>query len=215
MSLSDFSFSDDLLTFAHWLAADFSNQQQAFDHPQKFAHIRVRFRPLPFDFFGAIGFYSEQVYDYDPWNPYRQAVHRLVDQPNQIYVENFALQDAFLYAGASQSLEILHTISPQALQQRCHCSMVFVRRDVNLFQGEVEPGNRCLIQRDGVTSYLHSQVQLSHNSWISLDQGRDPLSHQPLWGSTFGPLRFAKFASFAHELALPMPATPDLDHAPS
>ena len=98
--------SNDLITLAQWMAADFSNAQQAFESPKSYAHIHIFFRPLPFEFFSGIGFYSEQVYDYAPWNPYRQGVHRLVDQGDQIYIENYSLKDAMLYAGAAREPSI-------------------------------------------------------------------------------------------------------------
>ena len=65
------NYSDDLLTLAQWMAGDFSNAKQSRENPQQFAHIHILFRPLPFNFFNAIGFYSEQVYDHDLWSPYR------------------------------------------------------------------------------------------------------------------------------------------------
>jgi CpeT protein len=193
------AFSANLLTLAHWMAGDFSNQLQAFHDPQRFAHIHIFFRPLPFSFFDAIGFYSEQVYDYDLWSPYRQGVHRLVDQGNQVYVENYALLDPVRFAGAARELSILQTITPQVIHRRLHCSMVFTRHGES-FSGAVEPGNHCLVYRQGTPSYLVSQVELTHDSWSSLDQGLDLSTHQQLWGSDFGPLHFQKIQSFAHEL---------------
>ena len=56
--------STDVNTLARWMAADFSNQQQAFDNPPLYAHIRVCMRPLPLDLLGGMGFYLEQAYDF-------------------------------------------------------------------------------------------------------------------------------------------------------
>ncbi|NEP55405.1 MAG: hypothetical protein F6K65_44160 [Moorea sp. SIO3C2] len=85
--------TSNLLTLASWMAGDFSNQKQAIDNPQLYAHIHVFFRPLPFDFFSGIGFYSEQAYDYDLWSPYRQGVHRLIDKGDHSYIENYSLKE--------------------------------------------------------------------------------------------------------------------------
>jgi CpeT protein len=49
--------NNDLMTLAQWMAGDFSNYKQSFENPQQFAHIHIFFRPLPFEFFNAIGFY--------------------------------------------------------------------------------------------------------------------------------------------------------------
>ena len=67
------------------MAGDFSNKKQAFADSKNYAHIRIFFRPLPRDFFNGIGFYSEQVYDWDLWSPYRQGVHRLVERETDVY----------------------------------------------------------------------------------------------------------------------------------
>ncbi|WP_019498944.1 chromophore lyase CpcT/CpeT [Pseudanabaena sp. PCC 6802] len=192
--------SNDLVTLARWMAGDFSNAKQCFANPKDYAHIHVLFRPLPFEFFNGIGFYSEQVYDYDLWNPYRQGVHRLVDLGDRIYIENYALKDAFRYAGAARELSILRTIAPDSLERRQHCSMIF-RREGILFRGEVEPGNSCLIEKQGRQTYLVSEVEISESTWVSLDRGIDINTHEQVWGSEFGSLRFEKRESFANEVA--------------
>jgi CpeT protein len=191
--------NNDLITLAHWMAGDFSNYKQSFEQPQKFAHIHIFFRPLPREFFNAIGFYSEQVYDYDLWSPYRQGVHRLIDLGDQIYIENYSLKDSVRYAGAARELSILKTITPDCLQRRDNCSMIF-RRDGEMFRGSVEPGNRCLIEKKGCSTYLVSDVEITETTWNSLDRGLDVNTHQQVWGSTFGPLCFEKRESFASEL---------------
>jgi CpeT protein len=191
--------ANDLITLAQWMAGGFSNQAQAIANPRQYAHLRVFFRPLPATFFGDIGFYSEQVHDYDLWTPYRQGVHRLVDQGEQIYIENYGLKDALLYAGAARELSILNTITPNCIQRRHHCSMVF-RREGDRFLGNVEPGNHCIIQREGCPTYLVSEVEVTATTWVSLDRGMHPDTHEQVWGSIYGPLRFEKQQSFAEEL---------------
>ncbi|MFN6538923.1 MAG: chromophore lyase CpcT/CpeT [Nostoc sp. EkiNYC01] len=191
--------SSDLLTLACWMAGDFSNQKQSFANPQLYAHIHIFFRPLPFEFFSAVGFYSEQVYDHDLWTPYRQGVHKLVDLGDRIYIENYSLKDPILYAGGGRELDILKTITPKSIERRYNCSMVFVREG-EMFRGSVEPGNQCLIPRNGRQTYLVSDVEITEHTWISLDRGIDIETHQQIWGSTAGPLRFEKRESFADEL---------------
>ena len=191
--------ANDLVTLARWMAGDFSNQKQALENSKDYAHIHVFFRPLPFEFFSGIGLYSEQVYDYDLWLPYRQGVHRLVTQEDQIYIENYSLKNALYYAGAARNLTILETIKPEAIERRYHCSMVF-KRERDRFVGSVEPGNLCLIEKNGCQTYLDSSVEITETTWISLDKGLDIETHQQVWGSTSGPLRFEKRENFAHEV---------------
>ncbi|MDY7015291.1 MAG: chromophore lyase CpcT/CpeT [Cyanobacteriota bacterium] len=197
---SEVTSSDrDLIVLARWMAGDFSNAKQAFDNPKDYAHIHVYFRPLPFEFFSGIGLYSEQVYDYDLWRPYRQGVHRLVDWGDRIYIENYGLKDAIFYAGAARELSILKTITPDCIERREGCSMIF-KRDGDRFRGCVEPGNRCLIEKKGCQTYLDSSVEITETTWVSLDRGMDVKTHQQVWGSTFGPLRFEKKESFDREV---------------
>jgi CpeT protein len=189
----------DSLLLAQWMAGDFSNHKQAAAEPQHYAHIRIFFRPLPFEFFNAIGFYSEQVYDYDLWSPYRQGVHKLVDRGEDSYIENYSLKDATLYAGAAREPAILRTITHDCLERRCNCSMIF-HREGEMFRGQVEPGNQCFVERNGAKTYLISDVEITENTWVSLDKGMDINTHEKLWGSAFGMLRFEKVANFADEI---------------
>jgi CpeT protein len=201
------SQTDDLLLLARMMAGDFSNQKQSFADPKHFAHIRIFFRPLPIEFFGSIGFYSEQVYDHDLWTPYRQGVHRLSDHSSGVYIENYALVDSIRYAGAARDRSILATITPDCIQRRYGCSMVFWRQGER-FRGGVEPGCQCILPRNGIQTYLVSEVELTDQTWVSWDRGMDVITHEHVWGSDAGPLRFEKCESFASEV-------PTLTSAPS
>jgi CpeT protein len=190
-----------LFILAQWMAGDFSNAQQSSKQPALYAHIHVFFRPLPFSFFNGIGFYSEQVYDYDLWSPYRQGVHRFIDRGNNIYIENYALDDAIRFAGAAREQSILKTITPACLRPRCNCGMVFERQE-NRFIGRVE-GDQCLIHKNGFQTYLVSEVEVTDSTWNSLDRGFDINTHQQVWGSDHGALQFTKSQDFSHELSEP------------
>jgi CpeT protein len=191
--------TNDFKILSRWMASEFSNYKQAQLSPRDYAHIHIFFRPLPFEFFSGIGFYSEQVYDYDLWNPYRQGVHRLVDRGDDIYIENYSLRDAIVYAGAARERSILKTITPECLERRYRCSMVF-KRDGDRFFGAVEEGNGCLIPRQGLMTYLVSEVELTENTWASRDRGLDVNTHEQVWGSEHGSLKFEKIQSFSDEL---------------
>jgi CpeT protein len=189
----------DLIALARCMAGDFSNRQQAFDRPQEFSHIHVFWRPLPFDFFGGVGMYSEQVYDYDLWTPYRQGVHRFVDRGDHIFVENFGLKTPMWFAGAGRDLAILKTIKPESLEPRCGCGMVF-RREGEQFIGSVEPGKQCIIPKQGKLTYLVSEVAITPTTWISRDRGFDPETDEYVWGSEFGQFEFTKIQDFSAEV---------------
>lgn len=187
---------------ASLMAGDFCNRQQSDADPKNYAHIRIFFRPLPWKFFSGIGFYSEQVYDYDLWTPYRQGIHLLVDRGDHIYIENYRLNEAGNYAGSGHNRDILLTIPPDGIERRYNCSMVFKKeeKEGTVFHGSVEPGNKCFVHRQGVNTYLVSEVELTETTWISWDRGMDLNSHQQVWGSAIGPLKFNKRESFKAEL---------------
>ena len=223
------TYTPEAWQLAQWMAGEFSNRRQSDLDPATFAHIRIYFRPLPQSFFNGIGFYSEQTYDYDLWSPYRQGAHRLVMQADgSVYVENYGFKDAMLFAGASREDSILASLSHDALIPRDRCAMVFAPAQqqpefsclaegdaVDLpgqdggssrYIGGVEPGNGCIIPRDGHQTYLVSEVDLTETTWVSRDRGFDVDSNAHIWGSAAGPLRFDKVRSFAHELPPQLPA---------
>jgi CpeT protein len=70
--------TSDLLTRSQWMAGNFSNHNLRKANSKQYAHIHV-FRPLPFNCFIAIGFYSQQVYDYGLWAPYSMVFTRVSD----------------------------------------------------------------------------------------------------------------------------------------
>ena len=79
--------------------------------------------------------------------------------------------------------------------------MVFRKEDDKVI-GSVEPGNNGRIPRKGKLTYLVSHVELTEHTWMSLDQGMDVETHEHVWGSTEGALKFEKRESFANELPL-------------
>jgi CpeT protein len=188
------------LSFAKTLCGHYSNRAQSQADPVHFAHINIYFRPLPWQVLQGPGFYSEQSYDHDPWRPYRQGVHRLVPTADVLIVENYGFDTPLRLAGAGFTPDLLRLIQPDRLQQRCGCAMHFRPQAGGGFVGALEPGERCLVPRDGQLTYLVSEVQVDERSWVSRDQGFDPSTHARRWGSEHGPLCFERIASFGDAL---------------
>ena len=187
----------ELLTFAQTLAGHYSNAKQSRDNPKDFAHINIYFLPLDHAVLNGPGFYSEQSYDHDPWRPYRQGIHRLRQQDNTFIVENFGFPDAIRLAGAGQRPDLLKSIDPSRLSERCGCAMHFTMQSEGRYQGCVEPGERCLVPRDGKMTYLISEVDVDQTTWVSRDRGFDPKTHEQIWGSEHGPLCFERKKFFS------------------
>ena len=68
------------------------------------------------------------------------------------------------------------------------------------FKGSVEPGQACMVVRKGKTTYLDSEFQIDANQFISWDRGRDPDTHEHVWGSIAGPFHFQRCTSFSDEV---------------
>ncbi len=199
--------STDIVTLARWMAADFSNQEQAFENPPFFAHIRVCMRPLPLELLSGVSFFVEQAYDYMLNSPYRVRVLKLVDAGDAagsgsaqcIEIENyFVKQEEQLY-GASREPERLKTLTADRLQKLPGCNMI-VEWTGHSFKGKVEPGKACMVFRKGKNTYLDSEFEIDQDKFISLDRGRDPETNEHVWGSIAGPFHFVRWGSFADEV---------------
>jgi len=193
------SHATDIVTLGRWMAADFSNQEQAFTNPPFFAHIRVCMRPLPVDLLSGISLFVEQAYDYMLTNPYRMRVLKLLAVDDHIEIENYTLKDASAFFGASREPERLQKLTTDNLEKLPGCNMI-VSWTGSSFQGEVEPGKACKVVRKGKETYLDSTFEIDANQFTSLDRGRDPKTDEHVWGSVAGAFQFVRWKSFAHEV---------------
>ncbi|HEY9893218.1 MAG TPA: chromophore lyase CpcT/CpeT [Candidatus Sericytochromatia bacterium] len=191
--------STDTTTLARWMAADFSNQQQAFDNPPLFAHIRVCMRPLPTSLLGGISFLVEQAYDYMVNSPYRLRVLKLITVGDRLEIENYTVNDEKQFYGASRDLGRLQTLKAEDLEKLPGCNMI-VDWTGHSFKGYVEPGKACMVFRNGKNTYLSSSFEIDQDKFISFDQGRDPETDEQVWGSVAGPFHFVRWTSFADEV---------------
>ena len=193
------SHSTDIVTLARWMAADFSNQEQAFENPPFFAHIRVCIRPLPLELLSGVSFFVEQAYDYMLNDPYRVRVLRLVEAGSHIEIENYTVKEEELFYGASRQRERLQALTPTQLEKLPGCNMI-VEWTGHSFKGSVEPGKACMVFRNGRKTYLDSDFEIDQDKFISRDRGRDPETDEHIWGSVAGPFYFVRWSSFADEV---------------
>ena len=186
------STNGSFLTFARTLSGIFDNFEQSQRNPKDFARINIIFRPLPWHILNGPGFYSEQHYDYAPWEPYRQGLHRLASEGELFIMYNYGFANPQRIAGAGRNPELLNSLDPNSIKPRCGCAMHFKTIQSGHYLGFVEPGKQCLVPRDGRMTYLVSEVEVDQNNWISRDRGFDPETDQQCWGSEHGPLRFKR-----------------------
>lgn len=191
--------STDILTLARWMAADFSNQAQAFENPPFFAHIRVCMRPLPLEVLSGVSLYLEQAYDYGLNDPYRVRVLKLVDAGDYIEIENYSVKEEQKYYGASRDPQRLKDLTADQLEKLPGCTFI-VEWTGHSFKGRVEPGKGCIVVRKGQSTYLDSEFEIDQEKFISHDRGRDPQTDDHIWGAVAGPFQFVRWGDFADEV---------------
>jgi len=179
------------------LSAGFSNQQQAFDNPPLYAHILVKFRPLPQLERGSL--LLDQSYAINPAAPYRLRVLRAEQTADGLIIHNQSIREDHRFWGAIDDAERRAQITAADLSPLEGCAYV-VRETSEGFIGEVEPGCRCMVERKGALSYLVSSFELGARGMRTIDRGHDPQTHEQLWGSLAGPFEFEREADYSAEL---------------
>ena len=181
--------SSPLARLLRQLSAGFSNQQQAFDNPPLYAHILVKFRPLPQLAPGSL--LLEQTYAITPGATYRIRVLRAEQRDGQMIIHNQALRDEQRFWGAIEDEGRRQSIEAADLLPLEGCTYV-VKEVGEGFTGEVEPGCRCLVERKGSMAYLVSSFEIDPRGMRTIDRGHDPATHEQLWGSLAGPFEFER-----------------------
>ncbi|AAP99388.1 MULTISPECIES: chromophore lyase CpcT/CpeT [Prochlorococcus] len=187
-----FKESQSKVLFAKILCGKYSNKDQAYHQPKLYAYMNIYFRPLPWNLFRGIGIYSEQSYDYSPWSPYRQAVHRLIVKENYFILENYKIINAIRIAGAGFNLKLLDEIKKENLSIRKSCEMHFQKTEEGNYRGSLKKDEKFLIERGGIQTYLVSNVEFNKYNFNSTDQGLDIQTDSIVWGAKNGPLKFKK-----------------------
>ncbi len=185
-----------LLEFAKIISGIFSNKEQALENPRKFAHIQIHIRPLFFKTLKCYAFYSEQRYQHDIWNPYKQSINKLSLEKNIFILSSHKIETPERFTGAALDISTLNTISKYELYEKSGCAMHFSRKKPEKFIGHIEPGAKCYIQKGNEKTFLRSKVILTNDSLISEDSGYEVESGNKVWGSNFGPLVFKKLNNF-------------------
>jgi len=189
----------DIKTLARWMAADFSNQAQAFENPPFFAHIRVCMRPLSDSIFSGVNLFLEQAYDFMLTEPYRLRVLKLLVVEDSIEIENYKVKDEKSFYGASRNLDLLRALSPDHLEKMNGCDMD-VKWTGYSYQGSIKPGRNCMVTRKDKLTYLDSTFEVTPEHFSSLDRGRDPETDEMVWGSAAGAFFFLPRARYDQEV---------------
>jgi CpeT/CpcT family (DUF1001) len=193
------NISSRVTQLARWMAADFSNQAQAWENPPFFAHIRVAMRPLPRELLNGVSLFLEQAYDIALQEPYRMRVLKLVPRDGLIEIENYVIADEAEFYGAAREPAQLQKLTADRLQKIEGCSHLVEWQD-NGFFGYVQPGKCCIVHRNNQKTYLASTFEINADRFSSLDRGCDLETDDRVWGSIAGPFEFVRTMSFANEV---------------
>ena len=79
--------------FEECLVGHFSNLHQAMKDPSRYAHIIISHIKLKDGLF-----YGEQAYNYEPNNPYRQFILKIIPEDDYI-IQNYEISDPRPYVG--------------------------------------------------------------------------------------------------------------------
>ncbi len=192
------SHSTDIVTLARWMAADFSNQAQAFENPPFFAHIRVCMRPLPVEVLDGISLYLEQAYDIELHVPYRVRVLKLVPVGDRIDIENYAIENEEQFYGAARDPQRLQEIKKAQLTLLPGCS-IYYAVDGQQLQRVCRTRKRLHGVKKGQKNLSRQRIR---DRWRQIYQPRSrtrPRNRRPRLGSR-GPFEFTRRASFADEI---------------
>ena len=144
----------------------------------------------------CFAFYSEQRYQHDIWNPYRQSINKLSQEKEIFILSNHKIEDKERFTGGALDISLLDNISKYKLYKKSGCSMHFRETSPGNFSGMIESGCKCYIEYDKHKTYINSEVKVNKNSLISEDSGYKIENDKKIWGSEFGPLIFKKIDNF-------------------
>ncbi len=183
--------ASDLSTIRDWLAGTYSNRQQAMADPVWFIPVTLWYVPMEDLFSEGVGFFTEQVSEHTPEQPYRTRVLQLLENP--LRLENYRFKDQTVWAGAAKRIERLQTVSPQDLGLLPGCTIELERKD-NCYFGAMKEGQGCRLSPDS-TSYVRIEFELTDTAFITLDRGFDLVTNTQVWGSKAGAYHYLKQVS--------------------
>lgn len=193
--------SDSLTTLARWLAGEFSNQQQAFDQPTWFVHLKLWHRPVPHRLDGHVAIFAEQANALYPDQAYRQRLLSLRESEGRLWIQYYGFKNPGQFRGAGLQPEQLQILTVDELEYLSGC-VLDIEVQSDRFIGTMRPGDRCRFQYDGKVGQVILGFEVQENQFWSGDRGVDPETEKPIWGALMGKYEFTKTADFSDELPM-------------
>lgn len=186
-----------------WLAADWTNKEQAMENPVFWAHIHVCFRPLPWELLGGYALYCESAYDYNLGAPYKTSVVLVVDDgAGELELVSYKLAEPVEYWLGAHEPQLLEPLTvDQLVKMSDECNTVY-RWDEGkkMYTASMRPGKGCIIRRGGKgpETYVDSTITLTEDVYTAWDLGRDPETDERVWGTAAGPFDFVPGTRLDH-----------------
>ncbi len=180
---------DNAFHLCQLLCGDFCNREQAFNNPPIYAHIQVRIRALSHLEPGSL--LLEQAYTVAPNEPYRLRVLQVVVEAGKLIILNKGLRNEKSFYGATSSADRLLKVAAADLKLLTGCTYN-ISEEGNCYKGLIEPGCKCLVERNGMRTYLVSHFMISSIGMTTLDRGYNVETNEMVWGSLAGPFEFKR-----------------------
>ena len=149
----------------------------------------MRIRALPHLEPGS--FLLEQAYTVAPTEPYRIRVLQVVVEENKLRIIYKDLENSKNFIGATLDQIKLREINSSSLSTMEGCALEITYTE-GKFIGEIEPGCKCIVERNKTRTYLQSQFYIDNLGMRTWDQGFDVETKEVCWGSLAGPFEFKK-----------------------
>jgi len=185
--------STDIVTLARWMAADFSNQEQAFENPP-FAHIRVCMPPPRTPFWREL-LCRTSLWLYAKWS--RVRVWSWLTWAH-IEIENYTVKQEEQFYGAARATERLKALTTERLEKLPGCNMI-VEWTGHSFKGSVEPGRACIVFRKGTKPILIANLRLTKTNLSASTEAR-PRNQWAYLGFLCGTISVCPLGAFADEV---------------
>ena len=159
--------------------------------PSRYAHINISHVKL------ADGlYYGEQAYAYQPTNPYRQFILKIVKDGSDYIISNNLISNPKPYVGCNN----LDDWKLRLLEKRVGCDIRF-RLNGCVYYGQTDT-QECIVDYKGRKTFLQTEIELTEDSYWVLDKGFDVETKTQVWGAKWGHLKFYR----RHDIIEPSPS---------
>lgn len=200
------NFSPQLIALAHYLAGEFTNQNQALEQPAWYVNLRLWIRPVPIFQQDSITLFAEQANIVNLDQPYRPRVLRL-RQKETIEVEFYMFEDITTAQGAGQNKSLIQQITPDKIKFLPNCTLEVTTNKLTenqyCFETTPKTDTPCSVTYQGTTFQVFLGLKATSNELQTYDKGIDSATGKGTWGALMGPYCFQKRQDFATDLNLP------------